>query len=109
MVIQYGLSETYDHVNGDPFMTSVPALTNYANDSIFPSPSDVYPSSNDVIYTLAITIKRSDSAGLRLNGIPLKVFLHAHYHTKCILREINLAIYDKAGCLSYLLTKWEII
>ena len=26
-----------------------------------------------------------------------------------ILREINLAIFDKAGCLSDLLTQWEII
>ena len=28
---------------------------------------------------------------------------------KHILREINLAISDKAGCLSDLLTEWEII
>ena len=71
MVIQYGLSFQYDNVYGDAFMTTVPALTNYANSYLFPSPSKIDNAS--YTNTLAITIKRSDNAGLRLNGLPLQV------------------------------------
>ena len=75
MVIQYGLSYDYDHVYGDAFMTTVPALTNYGNDYVFPSPSKL--DNVNYINTLAITIRQSDATGLRLNGLPLQVTLHA--------------------------------
>ena len=71
MVVQYGLGQNYDNVYGDPFMTTVPALSNYANDYIFPSPS--YIDNVQYIDTVAITIKREDVDGLRLNGLPLQV------------------------------------
>ena len=71
MVVQFGLGRFYDNVYGNPFMTTVPALSNYANDYIFPSPSHL--DNVQVINTVAITIKRRDVDGLRLNGQPLQV------------------------------------
>ena len=73
MVVQYGLGQDYDNVYGAPFMITVPALTNYANDYIFPSPSHLH--NVQFINTVAITIKRKDVDGLRLNGQPLQVQL----------------------------------
>ena len=71
MVIQYGLSYDYDHVYGDAFMTTVPSLDNFANNYIFPSPSHL--DNVHYINTLAITIKKDDVTGLRLNGLPIQV------------------------------------
>ena len=41
--------------------------------------------------------------------IPNADLLNAYVLTKYILRELNLAIYEKAGSISDLFTEWEII
>ena len=71
MVVQYGLRREYDFVNGDPFMKTVPSLTNFANNYTFPSPG------LDLNFTLilAITIKSKHRNGLFLDDQPIKVFL----------------------------------
>ena len=71
MVVQYGLSQNYDSVNGDFFMKTVPSLANFANNYAFPSPG------LDMNYTLtvAITIKSKHRNGLFLDDKPIKVFL----------------------------------
>ena len=39
----------------------------------------------------------------------IHINIQVHSRIKHILREINLAISDKAGCFSDLLTEWKII
>ena len=71
MVVQYGLSQDYDSVNGDPFMKTVPSLTNFASNYAFPSPG----LDKNFSLTLAITIKSNHKNGLFLDGQPIKVFI----------------------------------
>ena len=71
MVVQYGLSQGYDSVNGNPFMATVPSLTNFANNYEFPSPG----LDKNFTLTLAITIKSKHRNDLFLDDQSIKVFL----------------------------------
>lgn len=68
MVVQYGLGQDYDDITGDPSMSSLPALSNFGNNYVFPAPSNP---KETYINTLIITIRRSFKLGLLLDGSPL--------------------------------------
>ncbi|XP_053388045.1 uncharacterized protein LOC123542503 [Mercenaria mercenaria] len=63
-VVQYGLSKYYDHIDADPFMTSVPAVQHYSNNYQIPTPF----ASDGFIITIAITIRQKHLSGLLFDG-----------------------------------------
>ncbi|XP_053387615.1 uncharacterized protein LOC123542475 [Mercenaria mercenaria] len=65
-VIQYGYTaKRSDHVDyGDAFMASVPAVTHFSNNYVFPTP---FPDKN-FTYRIAVTIQNNHFNGLLLDG-----------------------------------------
>ena len=71
-VLQYGLSQQTDNIYGDASMTTIPALSNFANDYVFPY-MPCYLSFANCTNTLAIIIKRSIKRELTLDGNRISV------------------------------------
>lgn len=68
-VVQYGVGQKYDNIDGDPFMTAVQGTTNYLNQYYFVIPN-VYASQSTTNY-LCVIVPSADTGGLLLDGAPL--------------------------------------
>jgi hypothetical protein len=68
-VVQYGVGYDYDRVNGAPFMTVIPGISNYLNEYYFVVPS-VYIYLNNY---LSVIVPSSQAYELYLDGSSLTV------------------------------------
>ena len=88
MVMQYSLSQYFDDVGGDTFMSTVPALNNFASDYTYQAP---FIEDHWYTVTLIITIKNSEKNGLLLDQQPIQVFFDFSLTVKaapheCVIR-----------------------
>ncbi|XP_053372889.1 IgGFc-binding protein-like [Mercenaria mercenaria] len=66
-VVQYGVGQKYDSIDGDGFMTVIPGINNYLNSYYFVIPN-IYSSFEN---RLSIVVPSTYVGGLRLDGLSL--------------------------------------
>ena len=95
MVMQYSLSQYFDDVGGDTFMSTVPALNNFASDYTYQAP---FIEDHRYTVTLTITIKKSEKNGLLLDQQPIQVlFCQPRVEvTSCFIYKVmGLTFHDR--------------